>query len=1249
MYPTKKTDKFESAFILTGNGLTTLDSDIVTSVVTKSNTKFYPTNRNNPCPVCGDTTGDCRFQDIYIHCRDYVEAKKFDKIGDYKCTGHTKDGQWATFVHKDDDTYQANQQYSPEQAKIKAKKQADKLAQAKSKLENDFNESLPAGLRHIEYSRLLAELELHPDDRADLLARGFTESQIVLSGFKSVTRYQELTGEYHAKLPGINQKSNQIIAGESGYIIPVKDYDGFIVGLQLRVRNPSDGNRYRWISNKDYAVLQLAIHIDGLEPVLENPLAIFKPEKPESIWIVEGTGVKPFLTSQRLNAFVIGAAGGQFIQSQNQFKFAIERAITDYGQLPIRIAVDAGDIENTSVRNRWVELARHLQKLGHDFEFVWWNQVNKQNDSDIDELSSTELEKIEFITFEQFLNLKSNEIVFKSSQAFNERAFQEWDISRKFTATHKLNQKHFQISDDIPKSGAIIAGKAFMGSGKTHAQLQNIKANNDKGIYSYIISPRRKLNKQTIERAKNIGLTIYNLKDDNGLELLPGKQTNINSCAESFWKLDGYFQGMDICFDEIESMLPQILSGQTIKGKDLPLTLEIIKKAVQECSNVYLLDANLSDKTVNFFAELAKNKKVVKIDNLYKPAREKPVTIIDCINTKEEISIHDKSALVSLISVEQRPIIGTDSQTFAQTLSLLLAGQGKAGFVLDSISNDQTWTELFKRQPELEKYIELLNAKNIPVGSYWYEFLLANPDNFFTIFNPDYFIYTTTAESGVSIDLKGFFSCKTLVFFGVIATNNQLQMSGRLRDDSIPMYVYCPERSVIPRSSDFNQQREESLVIAVRQAFKALSDDLDVTPSDVFKLANERTKNIDEFWKLGNQLKALENFEKSNLRACLIYRLEQMDYTVEIKQAESVKAYKDELKEKKEIVLNTEALEIFNSVAYETVDDAEKANKKSDSIKVKRAVKKTKILFSNPGIEQTKSWSVEYIHDCFVKDRNWRYNLDKFYLLFNPEISAKKSDYERYFKFTSQHVNKQQIIKDLELTLKGLRNLKIDELITELVNGLQIHKDSERIQQIVNIARGKKIFGFNPKPESVDRKENIEFIKSCLSKVGLKLKHTSSIVEDKVKRYFHGLDLEDFNSEYRKDTLECIARYHEQWLVEKYNENTPDWEYSKNNNGERPPNNQDSQVSEQVQPVEQIKGNEQINDEIREGKTKAIALDVHNNSKSIDSINFDSVIQKEATRFICSLLIQDKITEKINTDKLDETISDYLAECAFCQ
>lgn len=1122
-------------------------------------TSLYPTNRKNPCPVCENTTGNCRthVEEELILCMTYADTKKFEIISGYKCLGIDKSGLWSQFIPVELDTYQQNQQYNPELIAKTDREKAEKKAKEQRDFETRINQTLPPELRDKDYSRLLDELEVHPDDKAVLLAKGLTEDQIERSGFKSVARYQKLTGKYHTGLPGINQH-NQVIADDPGYLIPVRNYDRSITKLDFRLRNPVDTGRYRSVSSsKDGTILKVAVPSKGFQLALENPLAIYKPEKPDSIWIVEGTGVKPFLTSERFNALVIGAAGGQFLNSRNQLESAIKRAIVDYGALPIRIALDAGDIDNSVVRNRWVEIGRFLQQLQYDFEFAWWNQLTK-NDCDIDELE--ELSQIKFISFEEFLNLKGTKPTFKSSVAFDEKAYQAWELASKFTPTIKLNQQHFDIPGSVPKSGAIVAGKAFMGSGKTHSQLNTIKAKNETdGIYSFIVSPRRKLNKQTVKRAEKIGLTIYDLRQDNGIDLLPGFETNLILCPESFYKLDGYFNGMDIYLDEAESMMAQILSGGTIKGRDQALTFEVLKRAVQTCNNLYLLDANLSEKTVKFFADLARDKKVVKIDNLFKPERPKPVVIIDCVNTQEEVSVHDKSALVSLILQESKPFIGTDSQTFAQTLSLLLRQDEKVGFVLDSFSNEQTWLDLFAKQPEIkEAYQELLNDNNISPLTYWADLLLEDPDKFFELFNPDYFIYTTTAESGVSIDLKGFFSCKALVFFGVIATNNQLQMSGRLRDDSIPTFVYCPERSVIPRSGDFNQQRVELLTKAINEAYKALEDSLEATASTVFNFALERCQNVDEFWSFGTRLKALENFEKSNLRACLSYKLEQIGYQVEVQQAESIKELKDDLKAKKEIVLNTEAVEIFDSVEYESLEDAEKAKNKSDSIKVKRAVKKTKILFSNPGIQDTEIWTANYIYECHVKDRNWRYNLDKFYLLFNPEVSAKKADADRYFKFTSQFVNKAQIIKDLEINLKGLRTLGIDELIKALEKGLELHKDCPEVIKIIEIARAKKLVGFRPMPETVDRKENIDFIRICLSKVGVKLSSTGRVLcEDGVKRTFYGLDLEDFNSQYRQVTLQCIARYFDNWLAEKYDPSAINWEYSKAHNGERQPNTQE--------------------------------------------------------------------------------------------
>ncbi|MBD2411407.1 hypothetical protein FACHB389_17145 [Nostoc calcicola FACHB-389] len=71
------------------------------------------------------------------------------------------------------------------------------------------------------------------------------------------------------------------------YLCPIRDFDGRIVALQMRLYNPGDGGRYRWISSPEQTLPLL------VGDSLENPLAVFHPVKPKGIALVEGTGAKP--------------------------------------------------------------------------------------------------------------------------------------------------------------------------------------------------------------------------------------------------------------------------------------------------------------------------------------------------------------------------------------------------------------------------------------------------------------------------------------------------------------------------------------------------------------------------------------------------------------------------------------------------------------------------------------------------------------------------------------------------------------------------------------------------------------------------------------------------------------------------------------------------------------------------------------------------------------------------------------------
>jgi hypothetical protein len=90
-----------------------------------------------------------------------------------------------------------------------------------------------------------------------------------------------------------------------------------------------DSNRYRWLSTKKQT---LHLYTTGFNPDGELPLAIHRPTgKPEGIALAEGTGAKPFLTSQRLNLLVVGAAGGQFSSSESIFKASLDQLSAELG------------------------------------------------------------------------------------------------------------------------------------------------------------------------------------------------------------------------------------------------------------------------------------------------------------------------------------------------------------------------------------------------------------------------------------------------------------------------------------------------------------------------------------------------------------------------------------------------------------------------------------------------------------------------------------------------------------------------------------------------------------------------------------------------------------------------------------------------------------------------------------------------------------------------------------------------------
>ncbi|NER29092.1 MAG: hypothetical protein F6J89_16010 [Symploca sp. SIO1C4] len=403
--------------------------------------KFTPTNRHNPCPICGDTSSRCREkrgndQDLWL-CMDNAGARKGEIINDHICVGVTRDGLWGEFVEHNQII--KSRDYLSEALRRRERLRRKEEREAKKKREEATKKAaeLSAAERDRCYREILEQLDLAESDRRDLDQRGFTEEQITACGFKSVNQWQKVEGDFPSNLPGLGRE-NSLITPAAGYLCPVRDIDGLIVGMQLRKRYPKpDQGRYGWLSKGGN------YRLNG-----EPPLNLVLPERLGSfrIGIIEGTGAKPFLAAHRLGIPAIGAAGGmhgsspealkqmvqqlqealrriaeavgakrsrkdeQRIEISSHLEAWVGRMIQDFDHLllpkplpgqkkkkfSIEVAFfpDAGSVENPNVMRQIERTASALKEIRCYPRVGWWGQESKKNSRDVDEISPDELRAI---------------------------------------------------------------------------------------------------------------------------------------------------------------------------------------------------------------------------------------------------------------------------------------------------------------------------------------------------------------------------------------------------------------------------------------------------------------------------------------------------------------------------------------------------------------------------------------------------------------------------------------------------------------------------------------------------------------------------------------------------------------------------------------------------------------------------------------------------------------------------------------
>lgn len=122
---------------------------------------------------------------------------------------------------------------------------------------------LPLEKRHQIYSEMLDYLTLLPKHKENLLERGLSEERIERNQYRSMPetgRGRRLlasllraNGHDLMGLPGFRTYYGEwTISGPGGFLIPVRNKDGLIQGLKIRLDESDTLERkYRWLSSRD--------------------------------------------------------------------------------------------------------------------------------------------------------------------------------------------------------------------------------------------------------------------------------------------------------------------------------------------------------------------------------------------------------------------------------------------------------------------------------------------------------------------------------------------------------------------------------------------------------------------------------------------------------------------------------------------------------------------------------------------------------------------------------------------------------------------------------------------------------------------------------------------------------------------------------------------------------------------------------------------------------------------------------------
>ncbi|OKH29783.1 hypothetical protein NIES2119_31970 [[Phormidium ambiguum] IAM M-71] len=686
-----------------------------------SKNRLIPTSKTHTCPICNDTSGDCRIhshQELIL-CHSFIDQDA--QVNSWRYLRKSKCGTWGVYI-TDNGKYYSTEQRTQRQ-RIRQLQKQRQLAGA-----------LPIPERDKGFRQLSHHLGLTTRHRQKLHSRHLNDQQIQSVEYFSIFAHQELPWGIPINFPGVDRTGTKLwIKPENqGIAIPIRNQQNQIIGCQIR-RDSDEGPRYLWLGGGDKS---------SRLPNGEMPLgfcrpSIIQPIQRQNVGLAEGF-LKSQIAAFFLGQIILGAAGGQFEQSPQQLKQYLTSAGVQLGDY-IDIYPDAGDILNRHVMNRWQKLVNLLQNWGYLVQFAWWGQISKEA-CDIDELQGEDLAKIQYISTTQFFalseQLRGETLPKTDEQIRRQRYLEEISLTYKqlTTLTYQpnleLNQEYLpdNLWEKLPSQG-IVAINSRKGSGKSKAILRPLISHfKELGKRILSIVPRVVLGREQCVKFDLLWVDELGETQSSQLRQLGGAV-----CWDSLLKL--FEQHWDIIIiDEARMGFKHLLTANTAVKQQRPQILQafslLIERVLSNKGAVVLCDADLSNPELDYIKSLSPNHTPTYIVVNHHRGTPREFVLYKGEHSKQEVERQIYAHIERIINLddsdpEKEPIIITaDSQSELEAIERELIDafpQLKTLIIrIDGKTSEEEWAKDFVAEINQEihrlKPLVLLYSPSMAVG-----------------------------------------------------------------------------------------------------------------------------------------------------------------------------------------------------------------------------------------------------------------------------------------------------------------------------------------------------------------------------------------------------------------------------------------------------------------------------------------------------------------------------------------------------